>query len=142
MQKGHENDLFVLVSDTARAIRTRADRSARKRGLTRAQWMVLARLERRPGMSQNELAEILECEPITVVRLVDRLEKRGLVERRADPADRRVRRLHLKSAAFPVLNEIKRERARLNARMTKGMKRQALAALTAGLAKIKANMAR
>ena len=52
------------------------------------------------------MAAICEVEPITVGRLVDRLEARGLIERRPDPADRRIRRLHLLPAAEPILAEI------------------------------------
>ncbi len=78
--------------------------------MTRAQWIILSRLDRQPGMSQNEMAAICEVEPITVGRLIDRLESRGLVERRADPGDRRIRRLHLLPAAQPILDEIMRYR--------------------------------
>src|SRR5215469_2461661 len=90
-----ERDPLVLLSLVARLIRTRADARARTYGMTRAQWMILVHLERQPGMSQNELAAHIEVEPITIGRLVDRLEARGFLERRADAADRRVWRLHL-----------------------------------------------
>jgi DNA-binding MarR family transcriptional regulator len=95
-------------------MRTRADARARASGMTRAQWMILVRLESHPGMSQNELAALVEVEPITVARLVDRLESRGLVERRGDPSDRRIWRLHLSSAAGPMLKEIAKVRRELN----------------------------
>lgn len=95
-----------LLHDVARLMRTRFDQWARGYGMTRAQAAILFRLSRQPGMSQNEMAALLEVEPITVGRLVDRLEARGLVERRADPGDRRVRRLHLLPAAQPVLAQI------------------------------------
>ena len=95
-----------LLHDLARMMRTRFDQWARGYGLTRAQAAILFRLSRQPGMSQNEMAALLEVEPITVGRLVDRLEARGLVERRADPSDRRVKRLHLLPAAAPILRYI------------------------------------
>ena len=76
-------------------MRTRFDQRARAHGMTRAQWVILLRLERQPGMSQNEMAAVCEVEPITVARLVDRLERCGMVERRPDPNDRRINRLHL-----------------------------------------------
>lgn len=101
-----DRDFLILLNDVARLLRTRFDQMARTRGMTRAQWVILARLSRQPGMSQNELASLCEVEPITVGRLIDRLEARGLVERRADPRDRRVRRLHLLPAAQPFLEEI------------------------------------
>src|SRR5207245_11163388 len=103
MQIGFDPELLVLLYDVARQMRTRADQRARARGMTRAQWVILARLERQPGLTQNELASIVEVEPITIARLVDRLEARGLVVRTADPRDRRVRRLHLPPAAAPIL---------------------------------------
>ena len=80
MQIGFDPELLLLLYDVARQMRTRADQRARTRGMTRAQWVILAHLERQPGLSQNELAAIVEVEPITIGRLVDRLEARGLVD--------------------------------------------------------------
>src|ERR1700742_2035053 len=106
MQQSFDRDLLIVLHDVARLMRTRFDQRARARGMTRAQWIILARLERQPGLSQNEMAAICEVEPITVGRLIDRLEARGLVERRNDPTDRRIRRLHLLPAAKPIIDEI------------------------------------
>src|SRR6478736_7094187 len=103
MTESLDRDPVVLLYDVARIMRTKFDQRARARGMTRAQWHILARVERQPGLSQSELAAICEVEPITVARLVDRLEKRGLLERRADPSDRRIKRLHLQPAATPFL---------------------------------------
>src|ERR1700689_2926532 len=86
--------------------------------MTRAQWGILIWLERQPGLSQKELAELLEVEPITVARLADRLEARNLLERRPDPADRRIWRLHLLPAAQPVLDELIIHRDELLALLT------------------------
>lgn len=102
----HHPDLIMLLSDVGRMIRTEADRRARSHDMTRAQWVMLIRLQNEPGLTQKELAELLEVEPITVARLVDRLESRGLIERRADPQDRRCWRLHLLPASQPVLDEL------------------------------------
>jgi len=74
-------------------MRTEFDRQVSALGVTRAQWMVLARLARRPGCSQTELAEMMEVERATAGRLLDRLEENGLVRREPDPVDRRVRRV-------------------------------------------------
>jgi MarR family transcriptional regulator for hemolysin len=101
-----DRDLLVLLHDVARMQRTRFDQWARTYGLTRAQGVILIRLSRQPGLSQNEMAALCEVEPITVGRLVDRLEARGMLERRSDPTDRRVRRLHLLPAAAPILDAI------------------------------------
>ncbi|MDR3448242.1 MAG: MarR family transcriptional regulator, partial [Alphaproteobacteria bacterium] len=98
--------MLILLHDVARMQRTRFDQWARNYGMTRAQGIILTRLERQPGLSQNEMAALCEVEPITVGRLVDRLEARGFLERRPDPSDRRIRRLHLLPAAAPILAAI------------------------------------
>jgi MarR family transcriptional regulator for hemolysin len=134
------NDLLFLLHDVARLLRVEADKRARGNGMTRAQWVMLIWLDRRPGLSQKELSELLEVEPITVARLVDRLEARGMVERRADPADRRIWRLHLLPAARPVLAEIEHHRAEMAALVTTGLDPAAIAAMTEGLARMKATL--
>src|SRR5271163_1248426 len=116
-----ERDPLILLNDVARLMRTRFDQRARTRGMTRAQWVILSRLSRQPGLSQNEMALICEVEPITVGRLIDRLEARGFVERRADPDDRRIRRLHLLPAAQPILDEIAHYKDDLNQEVFSGM---------------------
>ena len=92
-----------LLHDIARLLRKRYEQRARPLGLTRAQWQVLAHLQRHEGINQSGLAELLDLEPITIARLVDRMEEAGLVDRRADPADRRARRLYLTERAAPML---------------------------------------
>jgi MarR family transcriptional regulator, transcriptional regulator for hemolysin len=82
-----------LSADISRLMRTEFDRQVSVLGVTRAQWMVLARLARRPGCSQTELADMMEMERATAGRLVDRLEENGLVRREPDPTDRRIRRV-------------------------------------------------
>ena len=104
-----------LLADSARLLRRAFDRKARLLGFNRAQWQVLAFVSRREGSTQAEMADTLELQPITLVRLLDRLEKAGLIERRADPADRRVRRLFLTPAAHPALEEMHRLGAELRA---------------------------
>ncbi len=132
-----EKDPLFLLYDVARLMRTRADQRARHNGMTRAQWVILAWLELEPGQSQNELAALVEVEPITVARLVDRLEARGLVKRRADPKDRRIKRLHLQPAAGPVLAEIREYRAELASSMEKALGGEQLEQLTASLFSLK-----
>jgi MarR family transcriptional regulator for hemolysin len=99
-------NIVSTIVTLARLIRTEADKRARAHGMTRAQWTILINLELQPGLLQKELAELLEVEPITVARLVDRLEARGMVERRGDPTDRRCWRLHLTDASRPLMSEI------------------------------------
>src|ERR1700751_1352951 len=91
-----------LVSDVSRLLRKRFDQRARTLGLTRAQWQVLAYLARYEGINQTGLADILEIEPITLARLIDRMEEAGWVERRAHPSDRRARQLYLTEKAEPI----------------------------------------
>ncbi len=135
-----ENDFLVLLYDVARQMRTRADQMARAHGMTRAQWVILARLERQPGLSQNELAALAEVAPITIARLIDRLEEMGLVERCPDPADRRIWRLRLTAKAAPHLRDIKRYRAELRALMTKDLEPEVLETVALGLRKMKDNL--
>ena len=99
--------LGVLISDSARLLRRRFDSRARGLGVSRAQWQVLFALSRAEGINQAGLAEALDVETITVGRMVDRLADAGLVERRADPADRRAWRLHLTDRAHPILAELR-----------------------------------
>jgi DNA-binding MarR family transcriptional regulator len=89
--------------------------------MTRAQWGILIWLEREPGITQKSLAELLEVEPITVARLVDRLEARGMVERRPDPRDRRIWRLHLRPPAHAVLRDIAHQRAEMTRMVCDGI---------------------
>jgi MarR family transcriptional regulator for hemolysin len=95
MSAEDEKYIGYLITDVARMLRTVFERRVRRLGLTRAQWMVLTRLHRRPGLSQSEVADLLEVEKATAGRLIDRLERKGWLERRADPKDRRVNRIHL-----------------------------------------------
>ena len=119
-----DHDLQIQLHDVARMLRTRFDRWARTYGLTRAQGVILARLNRQPGLSQIELAAICEVEPITVGRLVDRLEARGLLERRPDPTDRRIRRLHLLPASKSILEKIEAYKADLDVWLLNGVSTQ------------------
>lgn len=92
---------FVL-HEAARLLSKRFDQKARAIGLTRAQCSVLFRLSMQEGMNQARLAELMEMEPISLARLVDRMEQAGWIERRTDPADRRARRLYMTAKAKPV----------------------------------------
>jgi MarR family transcriptional regulator for hemolysin len=120
MSAALEDDFLTLLCDVARHIRTYGDQLAQAHGITRAQLIILARLERQPDLSQNELAAIAEVTPMTIARLIDRLETLGMVERCPDPADRRIWRLRLTPAAAPLLREIKNFCAKLHNAATKG----------------------
>src|SRR5215470_2912263 len=104
-------EALFLLSDVARTMRTYIDQRAREHGMTRAQCGVLARLVRQEGMTQAEMAEALEIQPISLVRLIDRLCLHGLVEPRQHPRDRRANRLDLKQkgrATFTKLIPLER----------------------------------
>ncbi len=96
----------VIISDVARLLRTAFDRRVRRLGLTRAQWLLLTRLHRRPGSSQSELADKMEVEKASAGRMIDRLEAKGWVERRAQHDDRRIKRIHLTREAERVHKRI------------------------------------
>jgi MarR family transcriptional regulator, transcriptional regulator for hemolysin len=102
-QPSLDRSFGFLLHDIARLLRKRYEQRARPLGLTRAQWQVLAHLQRHEGINQSGLAELLEIEPITIARLIDRMEEAGLVDRRANPADRRANRLFLTERAKPML---------------------------------------
>jgi DNA-binding MarR family transcriptional regulator len=135
-----ERDLLFLLHDVARLLRVDADKRARAHGMTRAQWAILIWLERQPGISQKELAELLEVEPITVARLVDRLERRGMMERRPDPRDRRIWRLHLLLPAHLVLREISQQRAEIAAMVTNGIDEDSQTIMIEALVRMKATL--
>jgi DNA-binding MarR family transcriptional regulator len=95
-----------LVHDVARLMRYRFDFRARALGVTRPQWRALFTIAVNEGMTQAALAERLDVERITLCRMIDRLADAGLVERRADPKDRRVWRIHLLPAAYPIVDQL------------------------------------
>jgi MarR family transcriptional regulator for hemolysin len=94
------------IGETAHALRKAFDRLAVGLGVTRAQWKVLFKLTRTPGLRQVELADMLDLEPITLCRIVDRLEEAGLVERTRDPEDRRAWKLHVTARAQPLIDKL------------------------------------
>lgn len=96
-----------LLHDVARLLRKRFEQRARELGLTRSQWQVLAYLDRNPGIQQGALAELIDVEPITVGRIVDKLQDCGVVERRPHPSDRRAWQLHLTHLAGPKLEQMR-----------------------------------
>jgi len=100
---GSNVDFLFALFETQRLLRLYAEKQARRFGLTKAQWSVLAKLERTEGLKQAEIADMLEIQPITLTRLIDKLYELGLIERRSDDHDRRVNRLYLTEAARPLM---------------------------------------
>ncbi len=132
--------LGFVLADVSRLIRKRFDDKANELGLTRAQWRVLAQLRRRQGINQSALAEILEIEPITLVRHIDRLVAKDLVERRPDPADRRAWRLYLKDEVQPVLDAMRALSEEVRAEALAGIPTARREDLIDDLLSIKANL--
>lgn len=106
MSPDDDNYIGYTITDVGRLLRTVFERRVRDLGLTRAQWIVIARVHRWPGMSQSEIADLIEIEKASAGRLIDRMEAKGWLERRADPADRRINRLHLTAESERMHKEI------------------------------------
>ncbi|WP_226372666.1 MarR family winged helix-turn-helix transcriptional regulator [Allosphingosinicella flava] len=128
------------LAETARLMRRDFDRRAVALGATRAQWRVLARLWRQDGLRQVDLADALDVEPITLCRMVDRLEEAGLVERRRDEEDRRAWRIHLTAKAEPVVRELQAIGAAFHADALDGISPAEQDAVANVLARIRANL--
>ncbi len=97
-----------LLHDAARLMRKRFEQRAGRLGFTRSQWQVLVHLAKNEGIHQAGLADILEVEPISLTRILDRLAARGLVERRQHPKDRRAWLLYLTPEAHPSIELLRK----------------------------------
>jgi MarR family transcriptional regulator for hemolysin len=133
------NFLFTL-GELQRLVRAYADKQAARYGITRAQWAVLAKVERTEGLKQSELAEQMEMQPITLTRLIDRLCDNGWIERRDDETDRRVNRLYLRKAARSLLGKLSGLRSELTATALEGINPTEAHRLLAQLEAIKENV--
>ena len=136
------DELLFEINETARALRRAFDQRAADLGVTRAQWRVLDRLKREAGLRQVDLAERLDMEPITLCRIVDRLEEAGLVERLPDPADRRAWRLELTDKAAPLVKQLKALAHGFAEEAMDGIDEKELRMVQDRLAAIRANVAR
>jgi DNA-binding MarR family transcriptional regulator len=134
------DSLAFLVGDVSRLIRRRFDERARAIGVTRTQWRVLKSLQRFEGINQGGLADFLEVEPITLCRMIDRLEESGMVERRRDPKDRRAWQLFLTDKAHPLVGDLSRIADELLENALSGVSPEANAAAMAVLQRIYANL--
>jgi len=101
-----KKQLITQLVESSRFLRNHIDHRAKGRGTTRAQWIVLFRLRDQEGLSQVDLADVLELQPISLVRLLDRLVEHGLVERKHDPRDRRANRLFLTPAGRQLADDL------------------------------------
>ena len=133
-------EFAFILNDVARMLRTYADHKAAQFGITRAQWVVLVRLDRSEGLKQSELAEVLDLQPISLTRLLDRLCECGLIERRPDPVDRRAKRLFLTPAARPLLEKLGDLGEELMATALAGVEREAVEQMVVKLGVVKENL--
>ncbi len=140
LQISPRRELAFLIKDLARMTRTYADQQAAQFGMSYAQWAVLSRLSRAEGLKQSELADVLDIQPITLTRLVDRLCENGLIERRADPADRRAKRLFLTPAARPVVERLGALSEELTATIFRGIEPADVSLIIARLTIAKENL--
>ena len=101
-----KRQLVAQLVESSRLLRNYIDHRAKSRGTTRAQWIVLFRLRQQEGLSQVDLADVLELQPISLVRLLDRLVEQGLLERRHDPRDRRANRLFLTASGRQLVDDL------------------------------------
>lgn len=122
LRENLERNFGFILNDVARLLRVTYDRRVKSLGLTRSQWWVLTHLYRNDGVTQSELAELLEVEKATLGRLLDRLETKGWVRRAADPQDRRAKRVYLTEEVEPAMRTMRKIAA--------GVRSDALAGLT------------
>ncbi|WP_397594650.1 MarR family winged helix-turn-helix transcriptional regulator [Sphingorhabdus sp.] len=135
-------DLGFLIADTARLMRRAFDERVRTHSMTRAQWRVLGLLLRFGGSTQVTLAEMMDVEPITAARMIDRLQEAGLVERRADPSDRRAWRIHLTAKGESKLEELRPTALSLYEDAVSGLNQAQQAELETMLNIIRSNLTR
>lgn len=133
-------EFAFTLNDVARMLRTYADYKAAQFGITRAQWAVLVRLDRSEGMKQSELAEMLDLQPISLTRLLDKLAECSLIERRADPIDRRAKRLFLTAAAHPLLEKLGDLGEDLMSTALQGVTRESVEQMVVQLGIVKENL--
>jgi DNA-binding MarR family transcriptional regulator len=135
-------NIGIMLSQVGRLMRRAFDERARKLGATRPQWQVLGLLSRNPGINQGGLAELLEVEPITLGRMIDRLQEAGLAERRSDPADRRAWRLHITERGRQQLEQLRPHAEETLELMLEGIDAEGREDLARYLERIRVNLTR
>lgn len=135
-----EQTLGFLLYDVGRLLRRNFNRLVQEIGLTQAQWQAIVTISRSQGLRQSQLADLLEVHPISVARLLDRMEAAGWIERRPDPSDRRAVNLHLKDKVQPILKKMHEFGAEIRARAFEGVPEAERQAMTQHLIKMRANL--
>ncbi|MGY4309470.1 MarR family transcriptional regulator for hemolysin [Bradyrhizobium sp. USDA 4369] len=137
MPLDERRQLVTQLVESSRILRNYIDHRAKQRGTTRAQWVVLFRLRAQEGLSQVDLADVLELQPISLVRLLDRLVEQGLLERRHDPKDRRANRVYLTAAGRKLVDDLDGLRDSIAADVLHGIPDEAVATSLATLRELK-----
>ncbi|MGJ4950155.1 MarR family winged helix-turn-helix transcriptional regulator [Bradyrhizobium sp. HKCCYLS20291] len=137
MSLDQRRQLVTQLVESSRILRNYIDHRAKQRGTTRAQWVVLFRLRAQEGLSQVDLAEVLELQPISLVRLLDRLVEQGLLERRHDPRDRRANRVYLTAAGRKLVDDLDELRDAIAGDVLRGIPDDVVATSLATLREIK-----
>ncbi len=129
-----------LLADVSRLLRRNFNRMAQSLGLTQTQWLAIAHLARNQGIRQNQLAEILEVQPISVARLIDRMETAGWVKRSPDPTDRRAFNLYLTDKSEPILKEMRSYATKVRTEALAGLTEKDQQALLKNLSIMRQNL--
>jgi MarR family transcriptional regulator, transcriptional regulator for hemolysin len=140
MNDSPNETLGFVVHDVARMMRWEFDRRASNVGLTRSQWSVLAHLFRADGLQQKELAEQMDITAITLTGLLDRMERDGWVERRADAEDRRAKRIYLTEKVAPVMKELRTLAREVRTLALRGLSETEQQTLMSLLLKVRGNL--
>lgn len=135
------DSIGFVVNDVARLIRRNFNRRVQHLGLTQAQWQVLAHLARNEGMRQIQLADALDMQPISIARIIDRMEASGWVARKPDPADRRAFNLYVTAKATPILEQMRDHGANTRAQALAGVPQQQQEQVLQALIKMRENLA-
>ncbi len=135
-----ENNEIIFFQEIAKQSKLCFDRKVQPMGLTRSQWRVLNILRRRPGISQAKLAEIIEVEPMTLCRLLDRMEKNGWIARKPDPRDRRANCVILTDKVKPLAGKLKNYSLSLRHEFLKDINEKDYETMLDCLMKIKGNI--
>ena len=136
------DSIGFLINDTARLFRRMFDGNIRELGMTSLQWRAVARLHREPGMRQSELADLLEVEPITLSRMIDRLADSGMVCRKPDPNDRRAWNLYLTDKAQPLMAQLQHEADQVQELALTGIDEEERAVLARLVERVRGNLSR
>jgi len=135
-----QDNFGSLIAQVTRLLRRSFDEKVRDLGITRPQWHVLGILIRHPGIHQTAIAEILEVEPVSAGRMIDRMQDAGLIERRADPADRRAWRIHLTGKGRGLYEELRPLALETIDLALEGLDRRQRDELVSTLAHVRANL--